>query len=140
MNRISGDMGSKNQRTDTATTQLTVVRTSRGLSIAGTRITLYTILDYLNAEWPPKLIQAWFSLTDTQMGDVLAYIAAHCDEVEREYQQVLQQAEEIRRYWEERNSERLAQSTPTPLAPDQAALRAKLQAWKDKIDQASSRS
>jgi uncharacterized protein (DUF433 family) len=133
-------MGSKNQRTDTATTQLTVVRTSRGLSIAGTRITLYTILDYLNAEWPPKLIQAWFSLTDTQMGDVLAYIAAHRDEVEREYQQVLQQAEEIRRYWEERNSERLAQSTLTPLAPDQAALRAKLQAWKDKIDQASSRS
>ena len=130
------DMRSQNQMTDSVQTQSTVVRTSRGLSIAGTRITLYTILDYLNAEWPPKLIQAWFSLTDPQMEDVLAYIAAHHDAVEREYQQVVQQAEEIRCYWEEQNSERLARSTSTPLAPDQAALRAKLQAWKDKIDQA----
>jgi len=29
--------------------QPTVVRTSRGLSIAGTRITLYSILDYVHA-------------------------------------------------------------------------------------------
>ena len=122
--------------TNTTTTQSTVVRTNRGLSIAGTRITLYTILDYLHAEWPPKLIQEWFSLTDTQMGDVLAYIAAHGDEVEQEYQQVVQRAEEIRRYWEERNRDRLARSTPTPLTPEQAALRAKLQAWKDKIGRA----
>ena len=126
----------ENQMINTVNTHLTVVRTSRGLSIAGTRITLYAILDYLHAEWPPKLIQAWFSLTDTQMEDVLAYIAAHHDEVEREYQQVVQQAEEIRHYWEERNGDRLAQRTPPPLAPDQAALRAKLQAWKDKIDRA----
>ena len=37
--------------------QATVVRTDRGLSIAGTRMTLYQIMDYLKAEWPPKLIQ-----------------------------------------------------------------------------------
>jgi len=129
-------MISDKQMTDTTNTQSTVVRTSRGLSIAGTRITLYTILDYLHAEWPPKLIQEWFDLTDTQMGDVLAYIAAYQDEVEREYQQVVRHAEEIRRYWEERNRDRLAQSTPTPPTPEQAALRAKLQAWKDKIGRA----
>jgi uncharacterized protein (DUF433 family) len=119
--------------TDTTNTQSTVVRTSRGLSIVGTRITLYTILDYLHAEWPPKLIREWFGLTDAQMGDVLVYIAAHRDEVEQEYQQVARHAEEIRRYWEERNRDRLAQSPPTPQTPDQVALRAKLQAWKDKI-------
>lgn len=129
-------MGTENHTTETVSTQRTVVRTSRGLSIAGTRITLYAILDYLHAEWPPKLIQAWFSLTDTQMEDVLAYIAAHHDEVEREYGEVVQQAEEIRRYWEERNTGRLAQRSPSPLAPGQAALREKLQAWKDKIGQA----
>ena len=38
-----------------------IVRTSRGLTIAGTRITLYTIMDHLKGEWPPHLIQAWFS-------------------------------------------------------------------------------
>ena len=119
--------------TDTTNTHSTVVRTSRGLSIAGTRITLYAILDYLHAEWPPKLIQEWFGLTDAQMGDVLVYIAAHRDEIEQEYQQVVRHAEETRRYWEERNRDRLAQSTPTPPTPDQVALRAKLQAWKDKI-------
>ena len=70
----------------------TVVRTSRGLSIAGTRITLYDLLDYLHAEWPPTLIQHWFNLTDQQITDVMAYLAAHRDEVEAEYQQVLQQA------------------------------------------------
>jgi uncharacterized protein (DUF433 family) len=121
--------------TDTTNALATVVRTSRGLSIAGTRITLYAILDYLHAEWPPKLIQAWFSLSDTQIADVLAYIATHQDEVEREHQQVVQQAEEIKRYWEERNADRFARHAPAPLAPDQAALQAKLQAWKDKIDQ-----
>src|SRR5919205_480294 len=73
--------------------QSTVVRTSRGLSIAGTRITLYALLDYLHADWPPKLVQDWFDLTDKQMDDVLTYLAEHGDEVEREYQQVLQQAE-----------------------------------------------
>lgn len=122
--------------TDTPQTRPTVVRTSRGLSIAGTRITLYALLDYLHAEWPPKLIQAWFSLTDTQMEEVLAYIAAHHDEVEREYRQVVRQAEETRRYWDERNRDRLARRPSTPLTPDQAALQAKLQAWKDKVERA----
>jgi len=122
--------------TDTSQTRPTVVRTGRGLSIAGTRITLYALLDYLHAEWPPKLIQAWFSLTDTQMEEVLAYIAAHHDEVEREYRQVVRQAEETRRYWDERNRDRLARRPATPLTPEQAALRAKLQAWKDKVERA----
>ena len=100
--------------TDTPQTRPTVVRTSLGLSIAGTRITLYALLDYLHAEWPPKLIQAWFSLTDTQMEEVLAYIAAHHDEVEREYRQVVRQAEETRRYWDERNRDRLTRRPSTP--------------------------
>ena len=34
--------------------QPTVVRTERGLSIAGTRITLYQIMDYLKAQQPPE--------------------------------------------------------------------------------------
>jgi len=78
--------------------QPTVVRTSRGLSIAGTRITLYIILDYLHASWPRQLIQDWLNLTASQMADALAYLASHREEVEQEYQQVVQHAEELRRY------------------------------------------
>jgi hypothetical protein len=112
------------------------VRTERGLSVAGTRITLYTILDYLHADWPPKLIQDWLNLTGSQMADVLAYIAAHRDEVEAEYQQVVQQAEETRRYWETRNRERLLSPTPMSLTPEQQVMWEKLQAWKARIRQA----
>lgn len=90
----------------TTSGQSTVVRTSRGLSIAGTRITLYDVMDYLRAEWPAKLIQDWLNLTDQQIADVMAYIAEHRDEVEAEYQHVLQRAEEIQQYWEDRNRER----------------------------------
>lgn len=115
--------------------QSTVVRTSRGLSIAGTRITLYALLDYLHADWPPKLVQDWFNLTDQQMADILTYLAAHRDEVEAEYQQVLRQADINRQYWEARNRERRSHRTPTPASPEQEALRAKLRTWKSQIRQ-----
>jgi uncharacterized protein (DUF433 family) len=92
----------------------TVVRTSRGLSIAGTRITLYSILDYVHVGWPPKLIRDRLNLTDHQITDALDYITTHQAEVETEYQQVLRDAEEIRQYWEQRNRERLAAIAALP--------------------------
>lgn len=116
--------------TPTTDGQPTVIRTSRGLSVAGTRITLYTILDYLHADWPPKLIQDWLGLTDGQMTDVLAYLTMHREAVEQEYQQVVQQAEELQRYWDARTQQHLAQRQTTTLTPEQTALRAKFEAWK----------
>jgi uncharacterized protein (DUF433 family) len=113
----------------------TVIRTSRGLSIAGTRITLYALLDYIHADWPPKLIKDWFNLTDQQMDDVFAYLAEHRDDVEHEYQQVVQQAEANRQYWEVRNRERTPHRSSTPVSSEQAALRAKLQDWKARLEQ-----
>ena len=110
----------------------TVVRTSRGLSIAGTRITLYSIMDYVTAGWPPRLIRDRFNLTDRQIADVMTYIAEHRAEVEAEYQQVLQQAAENRHYWEERNRERFAKIAALPPKPEHATVRAKLAAQKAK--------
>jgi hypothetical protein len=49
--------------------QRTVVRTGRGLSVAGTQITLYRVMDYIKADWPPKLIQAVLNLTDKQIAE-----------------------------------------------------------------------
>ena len=91
---------------DIANPQPTVIRTSRGLSIACRRLTLYSIMDYLQAGWPPHLVRDEFNLTDNQMADVLSYIETHRDDVEQEYQAVLQHAEETRQYWEERTRER----------------------------------
>src|SRR6266566_1004542 len=118
---------------ETAASQPTVVRTDRGLSIAGTRITLYHVMDYVKAGRSPDEIRDAFNLTDQQIADVMAYISQHRAEVEAEYQQVLREAEEIRRYWEERNRERLAEIAALPPKPEQAAIRAKLAAHKAKL-------
>ena len=119
--------------TEEATPQSTVVRTSRGLSIAGRRLTLYSIMDYLEAGWPPHLIRDEFNLTDRQMTDVMTYIETHRDEVEQEYRAVLQRAEENRQYWDTRNQQRLKHMAHTPPKPGQEELRAKLQAVKARL-------
>lgn len=113
--------------------QATVLHTERGLTIAGTRITLYDVLDYLHAGWPPKLIRDRLDLTDQQVADALAYINTYRAEVEAEYQEVRQTAQEIRQYWEEQSRARSAQIASPPPKPGQEALREKLQAWKAKL-------
>ncbi len=110
-----------------------IIRTERGLTIARTRITLYDVMDYVTAQYPPKFIRSMLNLTDEQVNAALSYIEANRAEVEAEYQIVLQEAEEIRQYWEERNRERLAQIKALPPKPGQEAIRAKLQAWKEKL-------
>ena len=119
-----------------ATPHPTVVRTERGLTIAGTRITLYDVMDYVTAGWPPELIRDRLNLTDQQILEAMAYISAHQTEIEAEYQVVLQDAQENRQYWEAHNRERLAQIAALPPKPDQDALRAKLRAWKDRLEKA----
>jgi uncharacterized protein (DUF433 family) len=122
--------------TDASTQSATIIRTERGLSIAGTRITLYAIMDYVAAGWPPKLIRDRLNLSDEQVASALEYIDTHRAEVEAEYQQVLQAAEESRTYWEERNRERGPEVLTTPES-GQDSLRAKLEAWKRRLDRTS---
>ncbi|MBD1808349.1 DUF433 domain-containing protein [Microcoleus sp. FACHB-SPT15] len=110
--------------------QLGIIRTERGLTIAGTRITLYDVMDYVTAEYPPKFIRGMLNLTDEQVNAALFYIEANRAEVEAEYQTVLKEAEEIRQYWEERNREHFARIAAMPQKPGREALWAKLQAQK----------
>lgn len=112
--------------------QASVVRTEWGLTIAGTRITLYDVMDYLTAQYPPKLICDILNLTEEQMNAALLYIEASRTEVEVEYQTVLQEAEENRHYWEERNREHFARISTMQPKPGSEALWAKLQAQKAK--------
>lgn len=105
----------------------TVVRKPGGLYIAGTRITLYHVMDYLLGGWPPHLIGQWLHVTDQQMADVMTYIDEHLTEVVGQYHHVLLQAEENQRYWEKRNRQRMAEIAARPPKPGQEALREKLQ-------------
>lgn len=104
-----------------------VVRTGRGLTVAGTRITLYQIMDFLKAGYPPEEIRDDFGLTIRQMKEVTEYIETRRDEVENEYRQVLDLAERNRQYWEEHNRERLAQIAEMPPEPEYAGFWDKLQ-------------
>ncbi|MCP4109728.1 MAG: DUF433 domain-containing protein [Desulfobacteraceae bacterium] len=113
----------------------TVVRNDYGLSIAGTRITLYDVMDYVTENWPRELIQYWLNLTDEQMADVMDYIENNHSEVEAEYKIVLQQAEEIQLYWEDRNREHFAKIAAMPRKPGKQKLWTKLEVEKARLGQ-----
>ena len=57
--------------------QTSVIVTERGLTIAGTGITLYDVMDYVTAQYPPKFIRGLFELTEEQINVALAYIEAN---------------------------------------------------------------
>ncbi|WP_026072385.1 DUF433 domain-containing protein [Nodosilinea nodulosa] len=116
--------------TSVSPTQPAIIRTERGLTISGTRITLYDVMDYVTAQYPPKFIRALFDLTEAQIKAALSYIEANHSEVEEEYQLVLKQSEENRQYWEERNREHVARFAATQPRPDREALWEKLRAQK----------
>lgn len=110
-----------------------VSRTERGLSVAGTRITLYNIMDCLKAGWPPALIQARYDLTDAQLEGVLAYIESHREAVEAEYSEVLERAEEVRQYWEQRNRQRFSEIESKRPQPGREKIHGRLKAWKERL-------
>lgn len=113
--------------------QTAIIRTERGLTIAGTRITIYDIMDYVTAQYPPKFIRGLFDLTEEQINAALGYIEASRADVEAEYQMVLKESEELRLYYEEKNRDLIARIAAQPPKPGQEAIRAKLQAAKAKL-------
>ena len=83
-------------------------------------------MDYLKAEYPRKYICDAFNLTDEQVDGVLLYIKDNQEAVEAEYQEILREAEETRRYWEERNREHFARIAAMPPRPGHEAARIKI--------------
>jgi uncharacterized protein (DUF433 family) len=110
--------------------QAGIVRTERGLTISGTRITLYDVMDHLAMGRPSQLILNWLPLTEEQLNVALLYIERNRSQVEAEYQETLKTEQEVRRYWEERNRERFARIAATKPKAGQEALWEKLQAQK----------
>jgi uncharacterized membrane protein YdbT with pleckstrin-like domain len=114
--------------------QSAIIRTERGLTILGTRTSLYDVMDFLKVQYPPKLIRDKFNLSDIQIETALSYIEANKAQVEAEYQEVLQNREEIRQYWEERNREHFARIAQMPRKPGQEKLWTKLEEQKARRD------
>jgi uncharacterized protein (DUF433 family) len=110
--------------------QALIIRTERGLTISGTRITLYDVMDYVFAQYPVKFIRDLFDLSEQQINAALAYIEAHRTEVVEEYKRVLKETEELRLYYEEQNRERVARIATLPPPPGLEAAWEKLQASK----------
>lgn len=101
-------------------------RPDKGLTISGTRVTLYALLDYIHAGWSDDEIREWLNLSDEQLRVAHEYIAAHRDTVEAEYRDVLSQAEERKRQWAERLRDHLARTPAAPPSAEKSALYAKL--------------
>ncbi|MEL6488349.1 MAG: DUF433 domain-containing protein [Cyanobacteria bacterium J06621_3] len=110
--------------------QITVTTTERGLTISGSRATLYDIMDLQKANYPLEFIRSTLNLTDEQLRVALAYVENNRSEVETEYQEVLATREAIHQYWEQRNCERFAamESTRRSLTKEGLLSRLKLRA------------
>ena len=119
--------------TNPSNEQTGIIRTERGLTIAGTRITIYDIMDYVTAQYPPKFIKGLFDLTEEQINSALTYIEENRALVEAEYHQVLKEAEELRLYYEEKNRDLIAKIAAMPPKPGQEEIRAKIKAAKAKF-------
>lgn len=104
----------------------TVVRTEQGLTVKGTRLTLYYIMDSIKKNNSLKNVRDIYELTDEEMLDILDYIHLHKEEVEKEYQQVVKSAEENRKYWEKKNRDVMDKTYQ-----QREAVLAKLREWQE---------
>ncbi len=76
------------------TTNSLIVETPRGPSIAGSRITIYSIMDSIKAGWSKEeILQVMSRVTAEQLDAVYEYIEQHREEVEQEYERIVQREE-----------------------------------------------
>lgn len=66
-----------------------IINRGRGPEIAGTRITVYDVLDYRKHGWHRDRIAMQFRLSSRQIQAAFDYIDAHSEEVMAEYERIL---------------------------------------------------
>jgi uncharacterized protein (DUF433 family) len=92
----------------------TIVRTDRGLTIAGTRITLYDVMDHYVANYPTRFIGFLFDLPEATIQMAIEYINENRSDVDIEYQQVLQDAKQLEQSYRDRQPDLVAQTLSKP--------------------------
>jgi uncharacterized protein (DUF433 family) len=71
-----------------------IIKTGRGPEIAGTRITVYDVIEYYETGWHRDMIASILSLSSHQVEAAIRYIEEHRDEVMASYERNM---ERIRR-------------------------------------------
>lgn len=66
-----------------------IIDRGRGPEIAGTRITVYDVMDYYKHGWHRDRIAALFRLASADIQAAIDYIEAHRQEVDLEYEKIL---------------------------------------------------
>jgi uncharacterized protein (DUF433 family) len=66
-----------------------IINRGRGPEIAGTRITVYDVMDYYKHGWHRDQIAGLFRLSSRDIQAAIDYIEAHKEEVQSEYQKIL---------------------------------------------------
>lgn len=78
------------------TTEALIVETPRGPSLAGTRITVYAVMDLIKAGRSRRYVAQLTSLTPEQVDAVFDYVETHREAVEAEYARILEREAEAR--------------------------------------------
>ncbi len=97
---------------NTTTTEALIVETPRGPSLAGTRITVYSVMDLIKAGRSKRYIEQMMLLTPEQVDAVFEYVEQHREAVEAEYEKILRREAEARA-----ESERIMRER-SPYPPD----------------------
>jgi uncharacterized protein (DUF433 family) len=66
-----------------------IIDRGRGPELAGTRITVYDVLDYRELGWHPDMIADTLGLSAQQVEVAIRYIEEHRDEVMADYAEML---------------------------------------------------
>ena len=92
---------------NTTTTEAVIVETPRGPSLAGTRITVYSVMDLIKANRSKRYIAQMMLLTPEQVDAVFDYVETHRDAVEAQYARILQREAEARTAFKKWRRERM---------------------------------
>ncbi len=75
---------------DVQETEALIIETPRGPTIAGNRITVYSVMDLIKAGRTRRYIARMMLLTPEQVDAVFDYVEEHREAVEAEYERILQ--------------------------------------------------
>src|SRR5437879_12483410 len=67
-----------------------IINRGRGPEIAGTRITIYDVMDYLNEGWHHSAIAATLRISSSEVLAAVEYIRDHQEEVQVNDQKILE--------------------------------------------------
>ena len=117
---------------NTATAHRTelIVETPRGPSVAGTRITVYDVMDYIKDNCSREYTLQFLHITPAELDAAYVYIERHKDAVEQEYERILLREEAARQESERIYRERSPYPPDMPWEEKSKLLKEKLAAMK----------